>query len=56
MKVDSVYREGVTSKAHRIPDVHSWEQSIIRYSGSIEDITFVDMDRMVTTFVTLIFC
>ncbi|KIO27478.1 hypothetical protein M407DRAFT_23293 [Tulasnella calospora MUT 4182] len=44
VKVESVYRESVTSQACQIPEIHSWEQYLVRYSGSIEDITFMDMD------------
>ncbi|KAG8977961.1 hypothetical protein FRC05_000489, partial [Tulasnella sp. 425] len=45
VKVDSVYRMRVRSGAYRAPEFYSWEQSLVRYSGSQDDITFVDMDR-----------
>ncbi|KAG8909730.1 hypothetical protein FRC01_006753 [Tulasnella sp. 417] len=45
VKVDSVYRQSVTTvNAFQKPEIHSWEEHLIRYSGSIEDIAFVDMD------------
>lgn len=57
MTVDSVYRMSAQSYAHRTPESYSWEQSIVRYSGSQEDITFEDMDRMaVTSSSTLLAC
>ncbi|KAG8922380.1 hypothetical protein FRC00_007507 [Tulasnella sp. 408] len=44
VKVDSVYREHAHSQACRTPETVTWFQSIKRYSGTRDNISFVDMD------------
>ncbi|KAG8929277.1 hypothetical protein FRC00_001494 [Tulasnella sp. 408] len=44
VKVDDVYRKSIRSKARRSPETHTWSQSIERYNGTRDNITFVDMD------------
>ncbi|KAG9009248.1 hypothetical protein FRB90_008492 [Tulasnella sp. 427] len=46
VKVDSVYREHVHSEAVRRPEATSWNQSIERYNGTRDNITFSDMDPL----------
>ncbi|KAG9043148.1 hypothetical protein FS837_009947 [Tulasnella sp. UAMH 9824] len=44
VKVDSIYREHVESEAYRAPEVVTWTQTIERYNGTRDNVTFTDMD------------
>ncbi|KIO27471.1 hypothetical protein M407DRAFT_232728 [Tulasnella calospora MUT 4182] len=44
VNVDSVYRKSARSMGYRAPEMHTWVQSIKRYNGTQDNITFIDMD------------